>query len=89
MQSPAIAFLALVVAVALVLGIWDHVGPIAYQGGDGKLFQTLAATSLRFAPFLEINILNPLQGLLPATPHEYLAQSCLRGLSHYWARRRS
>jgi hypothetical protein len=63
MQSPAIAFLALVVAVALVLGIWDHVGPIAYQGGDGKLFQTLAATSLRFAPFLEVNILNPLQGL--------------------------
>jgi hypothetical protein len=63
MPPTAIASLALAVAVALVFSIWNYIGPVAYQGGDGKLFQTLAANSLRFASLFEVNIINPLQGL--------------------------
>jgi hypothetical protein len=49
-------------ALAVALAVWIRMDPLAFQGGDGKLFQTLILNHLRYGDWLQVNAVNPLQG---------------------------
>jgi hypothetical protein len=54
--------IALALTSSLVWRAWTIVGASTYQGGDGKVYQSLLRMFREFAPAFHINILNPLQG---------------------------
>jgi hypothetical protein len=54
--------LALALTIPLIWRAWTIIGPNTYQGGDGKMWQSLIREIREFAPAFHVNVLNPLQG---------------------------
>lgn len=57
-----VATLGLLSVGVLGLLVWTAMEPLAFEGGDGKGFQTHILNYLRFGAPFAVNILNPLQG---------------------------
>ena len=61
--APAsVPVLSSVAVLSLALAIWSRMEPLAFQGGDGKGFQTYVLNYVRYGNPFQVNMLNPLQG---------------------------
>jgi hypothetical protein len=62
-MAAGVFLVGLAATLALALAIWNEIGGVNYNGGDGKLYQTLVLNVLRFSAPFDANVLNPLQGM--------------------------